>query len=233
VTLAGGAASLSGPAALLAHDPWQMTLGERAALEGLLARLRPALAVEIGTAEGGSTRCLARHCAEIHSFDLVHPDGLEAELPMVTTHTGDSHVELPDFLHRMAAEGRTVDFALVDGDHTAAGVRRDIEDLVGSPALDSAAIVFHDTANDAVRAGLEEAALGEHPSVAYLDLDFVAGHLSATGPYAGQLWGGLGLMIVDARLRAERGWIPPHDFSPAGELLRIARDLGQRPPLPG
>ena len=46
------------PAGLLAPDPWQMTLGERAALEGLLARLRPALAVEIGTAEGGSTRCL-------------------------------------------------------------------------------------------------------------------------------------------------------------------------------
>ena len=29
------------PAGLLAHDPWQMTLGERAALEGLLARLKP------------------------------------------------------------------------------------------------------------------------------------------------------------------------------------------------
>jgi hypothetical protein len=233
VTLVGGGAALGGPAALLAHDPWQMTLGERAALEGLLARLRPALAVEIGTAEGGSARCLARHCAEIHSFDLVHPDGLTTELPMVTTHTGDSHALLPEFLDRLAAEGRGVDFALVDGDHTADGVRRDIEDLLASPALQSAAIVFHDTANDAVRAGLQEAALHEHPSVAYLDLDFVAGHLSASGPYAGQLWGGLGLMIVDARARAERGCIQPHDFSPAGELLRIARDLGELGAPPG
>ena len=33
-------------------------------------------------------------------------------------HTGDSHVLLPAFLERLAEAGRTVDFALVDGDHT-------------------------------------------------------------------------------------------------------------------
>jgi hypothetical protein len=210
-----------------------MTLGERAALEGLLARLRPALAVEIGTAEGGSARCLARHCAEIHSFDLIHPEGLTSELPMVTTHTGDSHALLPEFLDRMAAEGRSIDFALVDGDHSADGVRRDIEDLLSSPALESAAIVFHDTANEAVRAGLLEAALHEHASAAYLDLDFVAGHLSANGPFAGQLWGGLGLLIVDAAARAGGPCVRPNEFSPAGELMRIARELGELPSPPG
>jgi Methyltransferase domain len=222
-----GRTPVTTPAGLLAHDPWQMTLGERAALEGLLARLRPTLALEIGTAEGGSTRCLARHCAEIHSFDLVHPDGLTAELPMLTTHTGDSHELLPAFLERLAADGRSVDFALVDGDHSADGVRRDVEDLLASPAVHQAAIVFHDTANEGVRAGIVDAALHEHPSVAYMDLDFVAGHLSDKGPYAGHLWGGLGLMIADASVRGRRGSALLPEFAPAGELMRIARDLGQ------
>jgi hypothetical protein len=214
------------PAALLANEPWQMTLGERAALEGLLVRLKPALAVEIGTAEGGSTRCLARHCAEIHSFDLRHPDGLTDALPMVTAHTGDSHVLLPQFLERVAAEGRTVDFALVDGDHTAEGARRDVEDLLSSPAVAEVVIAVHDTANEGVRAGLRAAALHEHPSVAYVDLDFVPGHLSVDGPFAGQLWGGLGLLIVDAAARSAQPSVQPREFAPAGELIRLARDLG-------
>jgi Methyltransferase domain len=215
-----------GPGGLLAHDPWQMTLGERAALEGLVARLRPALAVEIGTAEGGSTRCLARYAAEIHSFDLAHPKGLTEELPAVTAHTGDSHVLLPAFLERLAASGRSVEFALVDGDHSADGVRQDMEDLLASPAVERAVIVAHDTANEEVRAGLLAARLEDHPRVAYADLDFVAGHLSSGGPYAGQLWGGLGLIVVDGAARTGR---PSHGdgsgFHATGELLRLARDL--------
>lgn len=217
---------LDGPAGLLAPDPWQMTLGERAALEGLLARLRPALAVEIGTAEGGSTRCLARHAAEIHSFDRVHPEGLTAELPSVIAHAGDSHVLLPAFLERLADAGRAVDFALVDGDHTTEGVRRDMLDLLASPAVRRTVIVAHDTANEVVRAGLAGAGLEGHPEVAYVDLDFVAGHLSVDGPYAGQLWGGLGLIVVDPEARATRPSVRDDTFHPAGELLRLARDVG-------
>ncbi len=222
---------LDGPGGLLAYDPWQMTLGERAALEGLLARLTPAVAIEIGTAEGGSTRCLARHCREIHSFDLAHPEGLTAELPAVVTHTGDSHLLLPRFLERLAGQGRTVDFALVDGDHSSDGVRRDLKDLLSSPALRRALIVVHDTANEAVRSGVCELALEDHPSVAYVDLDFVAGHLSATGAFAGQLWGGLGLVVVDSVARAARPAGQADAFHPAGELLRVARDLGPAPAL--
>jgi Methyltransferase domain len=224
VTLLREHERIDGPAGLLAPNPWQMTLGERAALEGLLARLRPSLAVEIGTAEGGSTRCIARHAAEIHSFDQVHPEGLTAELPSVIAHTGDSHVLLPDFLRGLAEAGRMVDFALVDGDHTTEGVRRDMVDLLASPAVRRTVIVAHDTANEVVRAGLDAAGIEDHPAVAYVDLDFVAGHLSVDGPYAGQLWGGLGLILVDPEVRATRPGVRDDTFHPAGELLRLARD---------
>jgi hypothetical protein len=224
VTIAHQPHRFDGPAGLLAHDPWQMTLGERVALEGLLARLAPAVAVEIGTAEGGSTRCLARHAREIHSFDLVHPVGLADELPAVIVHTGDSHVLLPAFLERFAAAGRSIDFALVDGDHTADGVRRDVADLLGSPAVERTVIVVHDTANEAVRSGLEALALDDQPAVAHVELDMVAGHLSAAGPYEGQLWGGLGLIVADREARAARPRVREDTFHPAAELLRVARD---------
>ena len=109
-------------------------------------------------------------------------------------------------------------------------MRRDIEDLLASPAVEGAAIVLHDSANDEVRAGLRAAEIEEHPSVAYLDLDFVAGHLSASGmPYEGQLWGGLGLVIADPAARAGGRCVQPDLFEPAGDLLRVAREVREAP----
>ena len=216
--------SMDGPGGLLSPEPWQMTLGEKAALEGLVARVRPRLAIEIGTAEGGSARCLARHCEEVHSFDLAHPAGLADELPQLVLHTGDSHVLLPAALERMAEAGRTVDFALVDGDHSADGVRRDVEDLLASPAARRTVIVAHDAANEEVRAGLEACELGARPGVAFFDLDFVAGHLSARGDYAGTIWGGLALIVVDPGARGEDATWAAREFHPAADVLRVARD---------
>jgi hypothetical protein len=100
-------------------------------------------------------------------------------------------------------------------------------DLLASPAVRRTVIVAHDTANEVVRAGLAGAGLEEHPEVAYVDLDFVAGHLSVDGPYAGQLWGGLGLIVVDPEARATRASVRDDTFHPAGELLRLARDLAE------
>ena len=215
--------AVDGPGGLLTTDPWQMTLGERAALEGLVVRLAPRLAIEIGTAEGGSARCIARHSEEVHLFDRTHAAGLADELPNAVLHTGDSHVLLPAALERMAAEGRTVDFALVDGDHTAWGVQRDMEDLLDSPAVRRSVIVAHDSANEYVRAGLEACGLDRRPEVAFFDLDFVPGHLSASGAYVGAIWGGLALVVVDPEARGEHAQQLVRDLVPAGEMLQVAR----------
>ncbi|MGN6170385.1 MAG: hypothetical protein ACTHQQ_19775, partial [Solirubrobacteraceae bacterium] len=53
--------------------PWQMDPGERAALDGLLCQLRPKLSIEIGRADGGSLRSIARYSGHVHSFDLAAP----------------------------------------------------------------------------------------------------------------------------------------------------------------
>lgn len=177
---------------------WQMTFGERAALEGILGQLKPRVAIEIGTAEGGSLRRVAEHSDHVHSFDLVRPEPAVEEIENVTFHTGDSHALLRKLLNELAGAGENVDFALVDGDHSADGVERDMLDLIRSGAARRLVILAHDTMNDEVREGLLRIDYEAEPKVVFSDLDFVSGHLSQGGDFHHQLWGGLGLVVVDA-----------------------------------
>ncbi|WP_354699207.1 hypothetical protein DSM112329_04916 [Paraconexibacter sp. AEG42_29] len=214
----------------LFDDPvWQMALGERAAIEGILSALQPQLAIEVGTAEGACLGRIAQHAQEVHSFDLVTP---QLDLPdHVTLHTGDSHQLLPAFLAELAEAGRSVDFALVDGDHSSEGVRRDVEALLASPAVTDTIIITHDTGNERVRAGLDAVPYGAYPKVAHVDLDFVPGHLGQDR-FPGELWYGLGLIVVDAAQPAYgSGAAVQTDRHHGGALLSVARDvLGGRPP---
>jgi hypothetical protein len=182
------------PVHALAADDWQMAPGERAALEGLLAQIRPALSVEIGTARGGSLRRLAHWSEEVHAFDLA-PEVDRSEFPNVIFHVGDSHELLEPFLDELARQGRNVDFALVDGDHRPAGARRDLEALLESPALGQSTIVMHDTMNEGVRRAFERIDWGSYGKLAYLDLAFVQLDQSLSG--LGDRWGGLGLVLID------------------------------------
>lgn len=212
---------------LLEGSPdWQMRYGERLALEGILATLRPSLAIEIGTAQGGSLRRVAAHAEEVHAFDIMpEVDALESELPNVTTHVGDSAILVPELLSELECEGRQVDFALVDGDHTVAGVRRDAEALLASEACRHTAIVFHDAANDDVRAGLEAVRFEEHPRVAYTNLDFIAGYLVSDPVRHLEIWNGLALVLLDAdrdEQAAREG-----GFFDSALVLRQARERAQ------
>jgi hypothetical protein len=182
---------------MFAASPWQMSYGERAALEGIVSQLRPTLALEIGTAEGGSLRRIAAHSDEVHSFDLVPPYVELAELANVTFHTGDSHTLVPRVLEDLTAAGRSIDFVLIDGDHTAEGVQQDLEYVLASPALNRAVILLHDTMNPDVRDGIERVDLSGCQKVALVELDLLPGYLARREPYRLQLWGGMGLILVD------------------------------------
>ena len=184
---------MSGGPDLFAADHWQMALGERAAIEGVLATLRPRLAIELGTAQGGSLGRIAAHSAEVHTFDL-EPEPLDVP-DHVHVHAGDSHVLLPQLLAELADAGRNVDFALIDGDHTTDGVRRDLTDLLESPAVERTVILLHDMANPAVRAGVRAVEFARIPKVAYVDLGFV--ELAQSAGALADHWGGLGIVVVD------------------------------------
>ena len=119
----------------VAADRWQMQQGERFALDGLLAQLRPRLAIEVGTFEGGSLRRIAAHAEHVHAFDLDPKVAeLAGELDNVTFHIGDSAELLPQVLAELGREGRHVDFALVDAAHTREAVRGDGAALLGADA---------------------------------------------------------------------------------------------------
>lgn len=174
---------------------WQMTPGERAAMEGVLSQLKPNLALEVGTAEGGSLRRIAAHSREAHSFDMEIPPG-HASYTNVHFHTGDSHVLLPAWLDEMRREGRRINFALVDGDHSTAGVRADVQDILDSRLLDGV-MLFHDTMNPVVRKGLRQVGFSGCANLRYVDLDFVPGFVGAYGSeLAGELWGGIGIAVI-------------------------------------
>jgi hypothetical protein len=173
-----------------------MMPGERAALEGLLVTLRPALAVEIGMAEGGSLARIAAHSQEVHTIDLVEPDSPLP--PHVHHHRGDSRQVLPALLDEFGEAGRNVDFVLVDGDHSTDVIRVDVENLLRSPAVRRTLIVLHDTMNEAARAGIEAARPEDFEKVRFVDLDFLTGVMVRKPPFEGELWGGFGVIVVDA-----------------------------------
>ncbi len=174
-----------------------MMPGERAALEGVVATLEPLLSIEIGTWHGGSLDCISRHSGAVHAFDLERqPDLTPERFPNVTFHIGDSHELLPRFLAHLASEEENVDFALVDGDHSAHGVRRDLEDLLSSPSVGRTVILLHDTLHEHVRAGLDEVDYDRFDKVRFVDFDFVQGRVLREGPQANELWYGLGLVVT-------------------------------------
>jgi hypothetical protein len=204
-----------------------MTLGARAAIEGVLADRKPRLAIEIGTAEGGGLRRIASHAEEVHSFDLVPPQVPVEEMPNVTLHTGDSHQLLPEALERFAEQGRKVDFVLVDGDHSAEGVRRDLDDLLSSPAVADTVILIHDVANERVRSGVDAVRYAAYPKVAHVNLDFVPGYMLREPDHRHELWGGLGLVMVDSTRTAYFPATPVIEdrYYAAGHLYPQVRDL--------
>jgi hypothetical protein len=212
------------PLDIFEDEIWQMSLGERAAIEGVLSVLQPRLAVEIGSMEGGSLRRIAAHASEVHSFDL-HPPSMPVP-DHVVLHTGDSHELLAPTLAEFAEHGRNLDFVLVDGDHSAQGVRRDIEDLLDSRALAHSVILIHDTANEEVRRGVDSVHFAAWPKVAHVELDWVPGRLFAEDGLRNELWFGLGLVLVDSsQLAYGRPSVYQQRYHPAAQLLAQARDL--------
>lgn len=214
------------PVPMWADEVCQMSFGERAALEGILSQRKPRLAIEIGTYEGGSLRFLAAHCGHVHTLDLYDLVEDRAAYGNVTFHTGDSKLLLPELLGRLETERREVDFALVDGDHSAEGVRTDLANLLNSSSTGSTLILLHDTMNEETRAGIERVELSAHPKVVYHELDFVPGYEFVGGHFDGQVWGGLGIVITGDRSRHGYGQSPAQTrYREQFGLLHDARRL--------
>ena len=217
---------------LLSDTQWAMLPGERAALEGLLSMLRPSLSIEIGIWRGGSLDLVSRHSEVVHAFDLERKPEVTAErFPNVTFHIGDSHELLPAVLAELDRAERNVDFVFVDGDHSAHGVRQDLEDLLRAACSGQTVILLHDTLNERVRAGIEEIDLERMDGVRFVDLDFVQGRVMREGPQKDELWYGLGMIVTGWKLD-DASWPPayagPQAYAALSEVLVSGGAIDQR-----
>ena len=146
-------------------DRWQMQQGERFALDGLLAAAAAA-AGDRGRDLRGRQPAAHRRPRRGRPRLRPRPEGGRAR----------RRVRQRDLPHRRlgrapaAGAGRArgaraghVDFALVDAAHTREAVRGDGAALLAADACRQTVIVFHDSANAEVRAGLEDLDLPSTP----------------------------------------------------------------------
>jgi Methyltransferase domain len=201
--------------------PWEMSVAEQFALIGLLERLRPEVALEIGTHFGGSLQVLAALSGCVHSIDA--DPGVSAQLaprfPRGRFHSGASREKIPEVLAEIERGSGRLGFVLVDGDHSAAGVAADIEALLRMRPRVPVYILMHDSFNPDCRAGLRRAAWADCPYVHAVELDFVTGGFHERpqgGAFARSMWGGFAL----AALRPEPRLTPLVVTAAAEEMHR-------------
>lgn len=216
------------PSVPTAH--WQMLLAERMALTGLLARLRPRHALEIGTYHGGSLSLIAQFAERVWAADI------DPEVPtrFVVPANADLRIGPPDglvagILDELEAQGVALNFILIDADHSTDGVRRDIETVIGRLASpkEPCFILIHDSGNPACRQGILAADWASCPCVHLVEIDFVPGQIieHALGPDRGEVWGGLALAYLAPTPRAQPLAIQASSRTSVAALQRCAADL--------
>lgn len=182
---------------------WQMQDSERMALTGLLHRLRPGAALEIGVYWGGSLQLIAGFAEKVWALDIDPEVPQRLTLPdNVDLRIGDSAALIPKLLAEIDAQGLPLNLVLIDADHRAEGVKRDIELVLRHTPRAPMAIVIHDSGNPGCRAGIRSANWAGNPRVCHVDLDFVPGVLIAEGENGGgEVWGGLALALLQPERR--------------------------------
>jgi hypothetical protein len=120
---------------------------------------------------------------------------------------------------------------LVDGDHSAEGVRKDLENLLRYRPATPLFVVMHDSFNPECRRGLRTTNWVASPYVHAVELDFVPGTITASPSFLGQLWGGLALAYLKPQERRGHYW-PPGCAAPRRGTKSWPRSRRPRTPSP-
>ena len=137
---------------------WQMTVSERCAMLALLEALRPACAIEIGTAQGGSLAVLSHFAGRVYSIDpnASCREQLSGRFPNVEFLTGYSQDLLPGLIDSLQSHVQPLEFVLIDGDHRREAVSHDIEMVLRYQPRRPLTIVMHDSFHPECRAFFPE-----------------------------------------------------------------------------
>ena len=209
-------------------EHWQMMDSERIALTGLLARLRPTLAIEVGVYYGGSLTLISQFSERVIALDIDADVPNRFAIPAnVDLRIGDSTTILPALIHDLDQDHAPLNLVLIDADHSADGVRRDIETVLRFQPTQPMAIVIHDGGNAECRRGIALAEWRRNPHVHDVELDFVPAqiieHTVSVG--GGEVWGGLALAYLDPQVRTHTLQVRAGAATTVRALHRCAADL--------
>ncbi len=205
-----------------------MTESERIALTGVLARVRPRGALEVGVYYGGSLSLAAQFCERILAIDIDPavrdrfrlPDNAELLI-------GNSQELIPKALARFERLGLPLQYVLIDANHSAEGVRRDLDLVLAYRPRTPMVILAHDSGNENCRQGILAANWNSNPHVHFVQCDFVPGqiieHSIQNGK--GEVWGGLALAYLDPRPRAGDAVVSQGSATMVRAAQFVAKDL--------
>ena len=178
---------------------WLMDHAERAGIIMLLELIRPKVIIEIGARFAGSTLLFSRAADKVYVIDIDPALKTRCEpLRNVEVRIGDSRRLAGELASELRDRGESWDLALVDGDHSAAGVRADLDALLADRPLGPCWISMHDSFNPECRQGIL-AANWQKPWVHAVEIDFTIGNLMSSPHVFRRMWGGISL----AELRPE------------------------------
>ena len=210
------------------HANWQMMQWERVGLTGILAALKPTGAIEVGVYHGGSLNLICQFATRVIAIDM------DREVPGRFRHPtnaviriGTSQELIPQALAEFTAQDMPLNFVLVDGDHSAAGVERDLELLLEYRPREPLHILIHDSGNAETRRGILGVDWARNPHLHAVDCDFIPGQIiehTISGATA-EIWGGFALAYLDPAPRSGRPEIRQSARTSIRSLQHCVRNL--------
>jgi hypothetical protein len=183
---------------------WQMSRAEKSALIQVLDALKPEVAIEIGTFQGGSLQVISHFSKEVYSLDISKaPSKLLCNLfSNVIFKIGNSYEILAGIFEEIEKSGKKLEFILVDGDHSKNGVFKDLEAIMKYPHKNKLTIIMHDSFNPQCRAGIKAINFEANKMVEYVELDYITGSYSPNDNFL-EMWGGFALVQLNPNSQRE------------------------------
>jgi hypothetical protein len=179
--------------------PW-----EKIALTGILARLRPKRSLEIGIYHGGSLSLTSQFVEKVYAIDIDPAVVDRFEIPPnAEIIIGNSVDELPRLFQTLDERREPLEFILIDADHSADGVRKDIDAILKYRPIVPCVLLLHDSGNPECRRGIKSASWNGSLHVHHLDLDFVPAQIieGTIRGGVGEVWGGFAAALLLPEVR--------------------------------
>lgn len=184
---------------------WSMTRNERYCFTKLLEKLKPKISIEIGTYNGGSLQVLSKNSEKVYAIDIdiKVKKRLEDKFENVVFLIGDSKKIIPKLIKELQQNNESIEFALIDGDHSKLGVKTDIENIINYTPINKLNIILHDSFNPDCRRGMKAVNYSDNKHVHYVELDYISGVFEPSG-LKKEMWGGFAHIVLLKEQRKEK-----------------------------